>query len=208
LTGNASSRRPFLRRWSIDERKHDVEQDEDHDDRDAADDVPRVLPQRLPEDREVVRHEERRDRDRDDVIEHLCPRGSERDQLVEGVAGKARRAARLGITDCPLGVCRRRGSEDQAADDEDERRQPEGDPCHEPEGVVDRRADVAVRRREQRRGPEDTLEALLTPPPTWSAGGAWLRRGHAGRLVPLPVMPPRFWVASTKPGAALARSQG
>jgi hypothetical protein len=26
--------------------------------------------------------------------------------------------------------------------------------------------------------------------------------------VPLPVMPPSFWVASTKPGAALARSQG
>jgi len=31
---------------------------------------------------------------------------------------------------------------------------------------------------------------------------------HSDLQVPLPVMPPSFWVASTKPGAALGRSQG
>ena len=64
----------------------DVESDEDDDDDCAADDVPRVRAERLPEDREVVRHEERRDGDRDDVVEHLRPRRSEGDDLVEGVA--------------------------------------------------------------------------------------------------------------------------
>ena len=51
----------------------DVEQDEHGDDDCSADDVPRVLPERAPEDREVVGHEERRDGDRDDVIQHLRP---------------------------------------------------------------------------------------------------------------------------------------
>ena len=53
----------------------DVQRDE-HDDHDRpTDDVPRVRPQRLPEDREVVRDEEGRHRDRDDVDEHLRPAG-------------------------------------------------------------------------------------------------------------------------------------
>ncbi len=40
----------------------DVEHDEEHDHDHAADDVPGVLAQRPPEDREVVRDEERRGR--------------------------------------------------------------------------------------------------------------------------------------------------
>ncbi len=51
----------------------DVERREQADQDDRADHVRRALPQRLPEDREVVRHEEGRDRDRDDVGEHLAP---------------------------------------------------------------------------------------------------------------------------------------
>ena len=74
---------------------------------DAADDVPRVLLERLPEDREVVRDEERRDGDRDDVVEHLRPGGSEADELVEGVAREARRAARLRVAHGALGVGQR-----------------------------------------------------------------------------------------------------
>jgi len=42
---------------------------------------------------DVVRHEERGDRDRDHVVEHLAPRREKRPELVEGVAGEARRLA-------------------------------------------------------------------------------------------------------------------
>ena len=51
----------------------DVDGDEQDDDDCAADDVPRVLAQRLPEDGEVVRDEEGRDGDGGDVDEHLRP---------------------------------------------------------------------------------------------------------------------------------------
>ena len=98
-----------------------------HGDDDPDDDVPRVRLQRLPEDREVVRNEDRRDRDRDHVVQHLRPRRPERDELVERVPGEARRAARLRKADGPLGVGRGGRREDQPADDEDERREPERD---------------------------------------------------------------------------------
>ena len=117
--------------------------------------------QRLPEDREVVRDEERRDGDRDDVVEHLRPRRPERDELVEGVPREARRAAGLGVADGALGVGRRRAREDEARDQEDERRQPEREDGGDAERVVDRGADVAVRGREERRRPEDALELYL-----------------------------------------------
>ena len=136
-------------------------------DRDADDDVPRVRPQRLPEDREVVRHEERRDGDRDHVVQHLRPRGPERDELVERVPREARRAARLGEEHRPLGVRRRGAGEDQPGDDEDERRQPERDRRGDAERVVDRRADVAVRGREERRRAEHALEPVRLPATPW-----------------------------------------
>ena len=82
------------------------ERDEDDDHDRAADDVPRVRAQRLPEDREVVRHEERRHGDRDDVDEHLRPAGGEADELVERVAREARGAAGLRETRRPLRVGR------------------------------------------------------------------------------------------------------
>ena len=129
----------------------------------AADDVPRVLLQRLPEDREVVRHEERRDGDRDDVVEHLRPRRPERDELVEGVAREARRAAGLGEADGALGVGGGGRGEEDAGDHEDERRQPEREDGGDAERVVDRGADVAVRGREERVRTEDALELLRSP---------------------------------------------
>ena len=143
----------------------DVQQHEHRDHDRAADDVPGVRPQRAPEDREVVRHEERRDGDRDHIIEHLRPRGPEGDELVEGMAGEAGGAAGLGKTHRPLGIGRRRRREDQSADHKDERRQPERDPSDQAEGVVDRGADVPVGGREERRRAEDALETLLTTPP-------------------------------------------
>ena len=54
-----------------------------------------ALFERLPEDAEVVRHEVRADRRRDDVVEHLAPGGEERPELVEGVARERARAAGL-----------------------------------------------------------------------------------------------------------------
>jgi hypothetical protein len=122
----------------------DVQEHEQADHHDPEDDVPGVLPQRGPEDREVVRDEERGDSDRRDVVEHLRPGRLERHELVEGVAGKARRAAGLRVVNRPLGVRRRRAGEDQPGDDEDDRGQAKRVDGDDAEGVVDRRADVAV----------------------------------------------------------------
>jgi hypothetical protein len=144
----------------------DVDADEDDDDDGADHDVSRVLPERSPEDREIVGHEERRDGDGGDVNEHLCPGSREAHELVEAVAGEAGRAAGFRITD---GAFRVRGGgrrEDEARDDEHERRQPEGEGGCDAEGVVDRGADVAVRRREESRRAEGALEALH-PATTW-----------------------------------------
>jgi hypothetical protein len=142
----------------------DVHQHQQRDHDDSDDDVPRVLPQRRPEDGQVVRHEERRDGDRGDVVQHLRPGRLERDELVERVPREARGAARLRVVDGALGVGRRREGEDQPGDDEDDRRQPERVDRDDAERVVDRRADVAVGGREQRRRAENPLEPLLAPP--------------------------------------------
>ena len=161
----------------------DVQRDQEHDHDRAADDVPRVLPQRAPEDREVVRHEERRDGDRDHVVQHLGPRGPERDELVERVAREARRAARLRIADGALGVGRGGHREDDARDHEHEWGQPEREARRDAERVVDRGADVAVRGGEERGRAEDALEAVLLPPATRHRGSLCPARddysGHA-----------------------------
>ena len=134
-----------------------------------TDDVPRVRPQRRPEDREVVRHEDRRDGDRDHVVQHLGPGGPERDELVERVPGEARRAAGLREADGSLGVGGGRRREDQPADDEDERGQPERDPGDDAERVVDRRADVPVGGRKERGRAEHALQVVSLSPPRHEA---------------------------------------
>src|SRR5262249_2117333 len=84
--------------------------------------------------------------------------------LVERVPREAGRAARLRVTNRPFRVGGRGRGEDETADDEDDRRQPEGDAGGQPERVVDRRADVPVRGREEGGRAEDTLESwCLTP---------------------------------------------
>ena len=146
----------------------DVQHHEQRDDAHSADDVPRVLAQRAPEDREVVRHEERRDGDRDDVVQHLRPRCPEGHELVERVAREARGAACLRVAHRSFRVRRSGGGEDETADDEDERCQPERDSGDEAERVVDRRAHVSVRRREERRRPEHAFEPLRPSAPASS----------------------------------------
>jgi hypothetical protein len=163
-------------RDEVDDREHDaharrllhahrVQDDEDDDHDDPPDDVPRVLLQRLPEDGQVVRHEEGRRRDRDHVDEHLRPGRAEGDDLVERMPCEAGRAAGLRVADGALGVRRGGGREDHAGDHEHERRQAERVDSGQAERVVDRRADVAVRRREQRGRSEHPLERLLLPAP-------------------------------------------
>ena len=163
LRGEVDQRQP-----DVDARRlldaDDVERHQQQDHHAPADDVPRVLAQRRPEDREVVRHEERRDGDRDDVVEHLRPGRPERDELVEGVAREARRAAGLREAHRAFGVGGRGGGEDHAGDHEHDRRQAEREDGRDAERVVDRGADVAVGGREERRRPEDALEPLLAPP--------------------------------------------
>ncbi len=163
-------------RGEVDEREQDVDpsglldpddvQQHERGDHDGADDdVPGVVPKRRPEDREVVRDEERRDGDRDDVVQHLGPGRPEADELVEGVAREARRPAGLRVAHRPLRVGRGGRREDDPGDDEDERGQAKRERRCDAEGVVDGRADVAVGRREERRGPEHTLQTLRTSPP-------------------------------------------
>ncbi len=140
----------------------DVDDRQHRDDADPEHDVARAVFERGPEQpAEVVRHEERRDGDRDRVVEHLRPGGEERPQLVEGVAREARGAARLGVHRGRLGVGGGGQIEDHARDQEHDRRQPERVGGDEPERVVDRGADVAVGGREQRARAEHPLEAVL-----------------------------------------------
>ena len=175
-TRNAPSEHEQQLRHEVDQRQEDVQpgrllgaQDVDEreqgDHPDAEDDVRRAVPQGVDADDapEVVRHEERRDGDRDDVVEHLAPCGEERPELVERMAGEARRAARLGVHRGRLGVGGGRHVEEEAGDDEDHRRQAEREAGDQAQRVVDRRTDVSVGRREQGVGAEDSLEPVETP---------------------------------------------
>ena len=98
---------------------------------------------------QVVRHEERRDRDRDDVVEPQRPAREERDDVVEGVARERRGAARFGEHRGALGVGLGRQREQAAGEQEHQRREAERVRGDETERVVDRGADVAVGGGEQ-----------------------------------------------------------
>ena len=139
----------------------DVDEREQRDDDGGAGDVPRRALEAVPGDAPgVVRREERRDRDRDDVVEHLRPGREERPLLVEGAAREQRRATRLGVHRGRLGVGRGGAVEQRAGQQEDERREARRKGRDEPERVVDRRADVAVRGGEERVDPEHALQSV------------------------------------------------
>ena len=141
----------------------DVDGAQQDDDADAEEDVAGALLEeldRLEQAAEVVRDEERRDRDGDDVVEHLRPRREERPELVERAPREARRAARLGVHRRRLGVRRGGAEEDRAGDQEDQRRQAEREARDQAQRVVDRRADVAVGGREEGVDAQDALETV------------------------------------------------
>ena len=150
----------------------DVQRREQGDGDDPADDVAGVVVERGPERAEVVRHEERADGDRDDVVERQRPAGDERRELVERVARERARAARLGEHGRALGVRLGGEGEQAAGEHEDHRREAQRVRGDQAEGVVDRRPDVAVRGREQPRDPDGPPQAVL------------LQARHASRVRP------------------------
>ena len=155
-----------------------------HDDHQrAADDVPRRGLELGPEQpADVVRHEERRDRDRDHVVEHLAPRREERPELVERAPREARRAARLRVHRGRLGVGGGGAEEEEPGDDEDDRRQAERERRDEAERVVDRRADVAVGGGEEGVDPQDPLEPFQSASCHASARDSRPAAGGPGRV--------------------------
>ena len=136
------------------------EHQQQHHDR-AGVDVVRVAQQvaTRPELGQVVRHEDRRDRDGHRVVQHLRPAGEEAHELVERVPGERCRAAGLREPRSRLGVRHRREEEDDPRDEERDRREPERVDRHQAEGVVDRRAHVSVGGREQRRRAEHAVKS-------------------------------------------------
>ena len=139
---------------------HDVDRDEEGDGEDAAERVVRPGLQHRPEGGQIVGHEEGGDGDGDDVVEHERPAGAEAHELVERVAREARGAARLGKHRRRLGVRERGGDEQEPGEHEHDRRKAHRRRRDHAQGVVDRRADVAVGGAEQRRHAEHLVQAL------------------------------------------------
>ena len=138
-----------------------VQPDQQRDRDQPTDDVARVVCESGEERAQVVRHKERGDGDRDDVVEAERPAGEEGDDVVEGMARKRRGAARLGEHRGALGVGLGRQDEQHTGEHEHQRRQSQGVRGDEAEGVVDRRADVAVGRGEQARNADRAAQSVL-----------------------------------------------
>ena len=162
------------------------------DDDAAEDDVARVLRDRLDAERqpEVVRQEERRERDHDQVVEEERPAGEETGEVVERDAHECRRAAGAAVRGRPLDVRRRDDEEDQPDEREHDRRHPERVERDDPEREVDRGGDLAVRDGRERRRVERPLEPRqlsrheerLTPPGEVQAADPEREEEHAEQI--------------------------
>ena len=133
----------------------------DGGDEQAADDrIPRGLSERGLADRagEVVRREDRGERHDDEEVEEEHPAGDESGQIVERATHEGRRAAGLRQCRRPLRVRERDENEDRTGDEENERREAERGRCDDPERDIERRRDLPVCDREERRSVEDTFE--------------------------------------------------
>ncbi len=158
----------------VHQRQYDVDArrlfDADHVDRhqqdgrdNAPDGIEGVLPEDRPEHRKVLGNEQGRDGDGRRVDEHLPPSDPEARELVEGPAHEARRATRLWQRGCRLGVGPCRHHEQEASQDEDERCGSQRRSGDDTQRVVDRGADVAVPRAEERRHAKYLIELLALP---------------------------------------------
>ena len=138
----------------------------DHGDECAADDgIPRRLAKRRLADRagEVVGHEERRERHDDEEVEEEHPARHESGEVVERTAHEGRRASGLRQGGGALRVRERDEDEHRTGDEENEWREAERGRRDDPERDVQRRGDLPVRHREERRSVEDALEASELP---------------------------------------------
>ena len=128
---------------------------------------------------EVVRQEERRERDHDQVVEEEHPAGEEAEQVVERTPDEGRRAARLGDRCRPLRVREGDEQEEDAGAEQDDGSQAERVGRDDSEREVERGRDLAVRDREERGRVEDSLEARslrATTAPLASATSSGRRR--------------------------------
>ena len=127
-----------------------------HDRADGDDDVPGVALERVDSESgaEVVRHEERRERDHDQVVEEEHPAGEEAGEVVERDADERRRPARLANERRPFRVRQRDDQEQDPGDAQHDGREAERMESDHAEREVDRRGDLAVGDREQRAGVE------------------------------------------------------
>src|SRR3954471_23818981 len=135
------------------------------DDRDGGDDaaadhdVPGPVHLREERPGHVVRHEERGQRNHDQVVEEEHPARGEAPEVVEGDADERRRPAGLANRSRPLRVGERDEQEEETGRAQDGRREPERVQRDDSQGEVDRGGDLAVRDREERGGVEDALQA-------------------------------------------------
>ncbi len=108
--------------------------------------------------RHVVRQKQRRERHRDHEVEHRRPSGDEAGQVAPRPPRERRGATRLGDRGAALGVRGGREGEQQAGRQEHNRRQREGIDRRDAEGVVERRGDLAVGHRVERRGAQEPAQ--------------------------------------------------
>ena len=141
----------------------------------AVDQVPRVAAERVDLEGacHVVRQEQRRERDHDQVVEEERPAGEEAGEVVERAADEGRCAARLRNRGRALCVRERDDEEESADQGQHLGREAERVQRDDPEREVDRGGDLAVRDREERGRVEHPLETRD------------LAR-HAVRLLPAP----------------------
>ena len=131
-------------------------------DHETADDgVPRLVAERGRGDRlrDVVRHEERGQRHHDQEVEEERPARHEAGEVVERPPNERRGAAGLRKRRGALGVRQRHHEEEDAGQEQHERREAQRLGGDDPERDVERRRDLAVRHREERGRVEHPLEA-------------------------------------------------
>ena len=147
--------RPAVQPRAVDQADHCDPRDHEA----ADDDVPRPVHSRKERPGYVVRDEQRRERDHDQVVEEEDPAGDETPEVVEGDPDEGCRASGLADRRGPLGVRERDDEEQEPGREQDRGREAEGVQRDDPEREVDRRRDLAVGDREERRSAEDALQA-------------------------------------------------
>src|SRR5205814_1714440 len=139
----------------VEPRRPEQAHERDRPDQDATDDhIPRALRDRVPAECEsqVVREEERRERDHDQVVEEERPAGDEPSQVVEGDADEGRGAAGFPDRGRPLRIRQGHDQEEHADNAEDHGRETERVQSDDAEREEEHAEDVAGRASADRDG--------------------------------------------------------